>query len=132
IRVIGDRTCHYQSGRDPVFGDPAPFKSMSLRYELAYGGIDVYSDTKVLCPYGRNPLGRGFVVRNCQKAIDNLLLPNLEDPRDLLTPERLIVGECSNWQRQPTPQSFGWFPMCWLPRAALAGVMPAERAMHEQ
>jgi hypothetical protein len=104
---------------------------MELRYERAYGGIDIDSDPKLPCPYPRNPLGRGFVVGRSQRAIDKLDLPNLEDPNNLLTPERLVVGRCLDWEKQPMPQSFGWFPMCWQPRASLAGVMPAERQLHE-
>jgi hypothetical protein len=30
------------------------------------------------------------------------------------------------------PQSFGWFPKSWQPRAALAGVMPADRATEQE
>ena len=55
------------------------------------------------------PLGRS------QRAIDKLTLPNLEDPNDLLTPERLVVGRCLDWEKQPVPQNFGWFPMWWQP-----------------
>src|SRR5262249_6253265 len=50
---------------------------------------------------------------------------------DLLTPDRLVTGRCLDWEKQPVPQNFGWFPMYWQPRASLAGVMPAERQLHE-
>ena len=47
-------------------------------WRRAYGGMDIYSDPKLPCPYGRNPLGRGFVIANTKRAVDNLELPNLE------------------------------------------------------
>jgi len=132
ILVFGDRVCRFQDGSPPVFTDPEPFTTMEVRYDRAYGGIDIYSDPKLPCPYARNPLGRGFVIANTKRAVDNLALPNLEDPRDLLTPERLCVGHFMHWERQPMPQGFGWFPKPWQPRASLAGVMPADRAVEQE
>jgi hypothetical protein len=129
IRVIGDRVCRYRAGADPQFTDPEPFTRMELRYERAYGGVDVDSDKKVPCAYPRNHLGKGFVVGTSQKAVNNLPLLNLEDPKDLLTPGRLSCGQVKNWERQPMPQGFGWCSPYWQPRASLAGIMPAERAL---
>jgi len=132
FRVIGDRVCHYRDQRDPLFTDPKPFISMELRYERAYGGVDVYSDPQVPCAYIRNHLGRGFAISNSKKAIDNLPLPNIEDSQDLLTPARLVVRHFMYWERQPIPQGFGWFSKYWQPRASLAGVMPADRAVEQE
>ncbi len=132
IRVIGNRVCTCRRFRDPVFTDPEPFVAMDVRYELAYGGIDIHSDTKTPCPYARNHLGRGFVVGKSKKVIDNLVLPNIEDPNNLLTPERLSVGEVKNWEQQPMPQGFGWFAKFWQPRASFAGVMPADRPAEQE
>jgi|SRR5262245_12692787 len=132
ILVIGDRVCRFRDGGLPDFSDPAPLTSLEIRYDRAYGGIDIYSDPKLPCPYGRNPLGRGFVIANTKRAVDNLELPNLEDPGDLLTPERLCLGHFVHWERQPMPQGFGWFPKHWRPRGELAGVMPADRAIEQQ
>jgi hypothetical protein len=132
VRVIGDRVCYYRAGGNPGFSDPAPFTVLELRYERAYGGVDIYSDPKVPCAYARNPLGCGFAVTPARKAIDNLPLPNIEDPKDLLTPARLCPGHFMHWERQPIPQGFGWFCKYWQPRAALAGVMPADRAVEQE
>jgi hypothetical protein len=132
VRVIGDRVCRYRAGADPQFTDPEPFQKMELRYERSYGGVDVYSDKKTPCAYPRNHLGRGFVVGTDKKAVDNLPLPNLEDPQDMLTPSRLSCGQVKNWERQPMPQGFGWFSMYWQPRASLAGVLPADRPLEQQ
>jgi hypothetical protein len=132
VLVIGDRVARHREGGAPVFTEPAPFSEMDLRYERAYGGVDIYSDPKVQCVYGRNHLGRGFAVANVPRAVDNLPLPNLEDPRDLLTPERLTIGHFIHWEQQPMPQGFGWYSKYWRPRALMAGVMPADRATERE
>ena len=105
---------------------------MDLRYENAYGGVDVYSDPRLPCAYPRNYLGKGFVVGKSKRAVDNLALPNLEDPNDVLTPGRLSCEEVKHWEQQPMPQSFGWFSKTCRPRALLAGVMPADRAFEQE
>lgn len=127
--IIGDRICQYRAGRMPLFTEPEPFTRMELRYERAYGGVDIHSDRKLACPYPRNHLGRGYAIRNAREVIDHLLLPNLEDPNDRLTPDRICLGHFMHWERQPVPQSFGWFSKYWQPRASLAGVMPADRPL---
>jgi hypothetical protein len=132
ISVTGDRVCHCRSGSLPEFGDPLPFTSMALRYERAYGGIDIFSDTRIPFPYMRNPLGCGFAVKNTEKTIEGLSLPNFEDPTNLLTPEQLCCGEFTLWEQQPMPAGFGWFPKTWLPRARLAGIMPGDRAVEQE
>jgi hypothetical protein len=132
ILVIGDRVCRYREGYDPAFTDPQPFTAMEIRYEHAYGGVDIYSDPKMACVYPRNHLGRGFVIGKTKKAIENLALPNIEDPKDLLTPKRLCAGHFMHWERQPMPQGLGWFSKFWRPRASMAGVMPADRAIEQE
>ena len=93
IVVIGNRVALYSGGAAPDVTDPEPFTEMDLRYELAYGGTDVYSNLKVPYFYPRNPLGRGFVVANTSKSLDNLTLPKLEDPRAPLSAEDLCLGD---------------------------------------
>ena len=132
IGITGDRVCQFRAGTLPVFGDPAPFTFMELRYERAYGGVDIYSDTRIPFPYARNPLGRGFAVKNVEKAIQDLPLPNIEDLMDPLIPERLCCEEFTRWEQQPKPAGFGWLPKAWLPRASLAGVLPADRAVEQE
>jgi len=132
IRVIGDRIAKFVKSGTPILSEPTPFKTMELRYERAYGGIDVYSDKKTSYPYPRNPLGCGFIVENTEDGFENLQIPNLEDPNDLLTPERLCIHEYPNWKGQPKPTGFGWFPKYYLPRAELAGIMPADRETEQE
>jgi hypothetical protein len=132
IVVVGDRTAQYAGGGAPAITDPEPFTEMDLRYELAYGGTDVYSDLKIIYPYPRNPLGRGFVVANTPGSVNNLPLPNLEDPQAPLIAADLCLGDYARWETRPMPAGFGWFPKVWRPRALLAGVMPLDRAVEQE
>ncbi|CAN7709422.1 DUF2169 domain-containing protein [Variovorax sp. LjRoot290] len=132
VCVVGDRVAHFRADADPVFSEPEPFEVMDIRYERAYGGVDIYSDRKVHCIYGRNHLGRGFVVANCKEAVEGLPLPNIEDPLDRVSPERLCTGHFMYWERQPMPEGFGWFSKHWRPRCLLAGVLPADKPYEEQ
>ncbi len=132
VAVTGDRVAWHAGGAFPVFSDPAPFTTLELRYERAYGGTDVYSDLAVPYPYPRNPLGRGFVVRNLARSVNNLALPNLEDPAAPLTPAGLCLEEYAAWERRPVPAGFGWIAKTWVPRALLAGIMPADRPVEQE
>ena len=129
VMVFGDRTAHYQDRGAPRFSDPAPFTTMELRYERAYGGTDVRSDPTMACAYARNHLGYGFVVRNARESVEGAKLPNIESPDDLLTPDRLCCGHVMHWEAQPKPDGLGWYSKYWQPRAALAGVMPGDRKL---
>jgi hypothetical protein len=133
LQVTGSRAAQYGgAGRPPDFSDPTPFTAMPLRYERAYGGIDVKTHLDAPYPYPRNPLGRGFVLANKAEAVDGLLLPNFEDPDRLLTPESLCVVDFARWPELPQPVGLGWFPKAWQPRAALAGVMPGDKAVEAE
>ena len=132
VLVLGDRVARFVEDGTPRFTEPSPFLTMDLRYERAYGGIDVYSDKVASYAYPRNPMGRGFVVTNSARCVNDLALPNLEDPNARLTPEQLCLGDYQRWERQPVPVGLGWFPKTWLPRAQLAGVMPADRATEQE
>lgn len=130
--VIGDRVARYNGKRDPLFTEPQPFETMELRYERAYGGVDIYSEPKMQCVYPRNHLGRGYAVAKVQRSVENLPLPNIEDPNNRLTPERLCAGSFKNWEGQPAPQGLGWTMKVWHPRSSYAGVMPADRPLEQE
>ncbi len=122
--VTGDRRCRYRDGAAPEFTDPEPFTEMEIRYDRAYGGRDEKSLPDVPFLYPRNFMGAGVVLRNVKEAVEGLALPNIEDPQDLLTPDRLFIGEPDRWHLQPLPQGFGWRQRTWYPRAALLGSYP--------
>jgi hypothetical protein len=124
LLVSGDRHCAYREGQLPLFTDPVPFTRMAINYQRAYGGRDERSIPDIPFHYPRNFMGKGMVLRNVQHSVDGLALPNIEDPQDPLTPERLFMGEPERWHLQPLPQGFGWRQRTWYPRCALLGVYP--------
>ncbi|MDQ2779501.1 MAG: DUF2169 domain-containing protein [Pseudomonadota bacterium] len=133
ILVTGPRQARFTGeASDPIFTDPEALTDIDLRYEHAYGGSDVYSDLSTIYPYPRNPLGAGFVVLNKKASVDKLKLPNLEDPQDPLSPQRLCAGDYARWQAQPQPAGLGWVTKTCQPRCTLAGILPADRATEQQ
>jgi hypothetical protein len=125
LRVTGDRFCSHRSNGPPVFSDPLPFTRMPIRYTRAYGGRDATSIPELEFAYPRNSIGRGVVLANDRDLVEGLPLPNVEDPDDLLTPERVLLGDAEAWVEQPRPAGFGWYHKTWYPRAFFAGVLPA-------
>ena len=133
IAVFGDRVATLQDhGKTPVFSEPRPFTELPLVYERAYGGTD--HTTEAEFAYPRNPVGRGIIVREAPGAM--VRLPNFENPDDLLTPERLVLGEARRWNQQPLPQGMAWFGKTWYPRMSYVGAFPgnvdADEAMREE
>jgi hypothetical protein len=133
IAVFGNRVVEWSSGGVPTFSAPSPIDKVPLLYQLAYGGLD----SRVPIPeaqveeymrlareglmydhpgmYPRNPVGKGYLA--LPGPVEGLLLPNLEDPSDLLQPDRLTSGAPELWYRQPLPWCFEWsvgltFPRC--------------------
>src|SRR5205807_136808 len=117
VRVIGDRTCEHRTGQSPRVSDPEPFVEMPCQYDRAYGGVDETSSPGMVFMYPRNPRGTGFVLQNAAEKVNGLRLPNFEDPTDLLTPDRLVLGDPMRWSGMPLPQGFGWFPKIAYPRS---------------
>jgi hypothetical protein len=136
LRVIGDRRCVHRPSLAPAFTEPEPFAEMPIRYERAYGGKDEHSEPGVPFHYPRNPIGRGFALRNVPELVDGLRLPNVEDPDDPIVPERLLLGEKKFWNEAPLPQGLGWYQRNWYPRCSFAGSVPAfaphDRPMREE
>jgi hypothetical protein len=124
LTVTGNRQCRYRSGYAPLFTDPEPFAEMEIRYDRAYGGGDEKSLPTIPFLYPRNFRGTGVVLRNVKEAVEGLSLPNIEDPQDLIVPERLFIEEPDRWHLQPLPQGFGWLQREWYPRSALLGSYP--------
>lgn len=125
LMITGDRECHYRDNLSPVFSDPEPFREMEIRYDHAYGGRDETSVSDIPFHYPRNFMGKGVALKNKKEHIQYLALPNIEDPNDLLEPDRVIIGDPEKWHLQPLPQGFGWRQRNSYPRAALLGSFPA-------
>jgi hypothetical protein len=148
ILVLGDRRCDMTGGQ-VRFSQPGPVERVPLRYTHAYGGRDAAAEAKHGNPlaemlartvnpkecdlsqaspflYPRNPCGKGYLVE-ATPAADGLELPNLEDPRDRLTPERLAAGDPLDWPRMPLPQATDWVGYEWFPRIAYLRLAPPYR-----
>lgn len=138
IEVFGDRWVGVRAGQ-LVFSEPEEFVSLELSWRRAYGGIDLHIPNqpvleftdifRLFTPeehpgaYPRNPAGTGWAV---VRDVDGLRLPNFETIGDLLTPQRLCVGDRRLWSRAPIPAGFGWIRQGWFPRSAAAGLSVPE------
>lgn len=138
LRVIGDRVVEGEPG-DWHFSRPQPWDEMPLGWDRAYGGIDrgVLPDPSnkegilraLIChpgAYPRNDVGRGFSVKGSHLPSKGMPLPNVEDARDLLTPERFDCPEPRLWHLQPLPAGLGCMPAHWFQRSICLGVVPGE------
>jgi hypothetical protein len=151
VSVIGRRFCDYSNGK-LVFTPPEPFEEMPLRHENAYGGRDRPFEAAFLkeveqsarpkdlrksrdvltalfgtnnhLMYPRNRFGKGYVIQDRREFIEGRELPNLERPDDLLTTDRLVVGNALRWALQPLPAGFDYLDPLTFPRCALLGVPP--------
>lgn len=128
VLVFGDRFVEWTRDGQAKLGNAKPFTSMPLGIERAYGGCDfrVPFDPKDLrsmgvtleCDYpglyARNPWGTGYLV--LPEPIEGMRLPNLEDPNDLLTDDRIITTNPADWYQQPMPAYLDWMPVNCFPR----------------
>ncbi|MBI5590680.1 MAG: DUF2169 domain-containing protein [Deltaproteobacteria bacterium] len=153
ISVFGDRHCKRTADGKIAISTPEPITRIPLCYTRAYGGRDSVAEAAALeqfigqvpnfdpellfikegSPflYPRNPCGRGYLISATSKALDALHLPNLEDPLDLLTSERLEAGSPSLWPRMPLPQATDWVAYDWFPRIAGMGIVPPYSRMEQ-
>ena len=128
ISVFGRRKIIWDKHGKPRIEDPEPFLEMPLTYENAYGGIDwrvpvenadslemqVILQTDHPGMYPRNPFGKGYLVVDGE--VPEMEMPNLEDPEDLLTEERIITKKPELWYKQPLPWCFDWVHPYTFPR----------------
>jgi len=141
VAVFGDRRVHLGPNGAPTFTDPEPFVALPLTWRRAYGGIDLGvvnpelpSDLPTLLAslqpeqhpgaYPRNPAGTGWVGCADPRSLEQLALPNFEDPRHLLRPHTLVRDQPGGWRSAPIPAGFGWVSQMWFPRASFLGLRP--------
>jgi hypothetical protein len=72
--------------------------------------------------YPRNPVGKGYAV--IREPFADAELPLLEDPTDLLTPERLIDESPEEWWQMPCPCTLGFREVAMFPRLLPMGCAP--------
>jgi hypothetical protein len=122
VRVFGNRKVQLKTmGFD--FTEPEAFDSMPLHYGLAYGGRHRLADGQEL-QYPRNPVGKGFVVAPEPADLVNLVLPNLENPAQVLVPQDLALKSFEKWRDAPEPWALGYTSRNFHPRVTLAGLQP--------
>lgn len=108
LTVFGDRRWRKGLG----MSSPEPFEKMPLTYERAFGGMDrSAADPRHHEMEPRNPVGRGFRAQRSELGSAEALLPNIEDPEQLIRSPK----------DRPAPAGFGFIARSWQPRAALAG-----------
>jgi hypothetical protein len=77
-----------------------------------------------LYEYPRNSVGAGFFIETPgsggedvgRRRADGARLPQIEDPSDTLSPERLFLRSPLAWMDAPMPGSLGWVHHSWYPR----------------
>lgn len=149
ILAVGRRRLTLSATGGLVISAAEPFERIPLTFAHAYGGRDRAAEARYGNPfaplarhlagndlraenmspylYPRNPCGKGYLVEATPEAVAECELPNLEDPQDLLTPDRLLVGHPGSWIYMPMPQALGWVSWGWFPRAGFAGLVPQHR-----
>ncbi len=110
LRVFGDRVWEPRLAGNVSMSPPAPFESMPIIFERAYGGWDrSASDPKDHRMESRNPVGTGFAVR--VEGCLGKAAPNVEHPDQLIR----------SWNDRPVPVGLNAVDCAWSPRRELAG-----------
>ena len=117
VAIFGDRTWQWRPIAPPTISEPESFTSMDLVYERTFGGID--GPGGMYCK--ENLIGPGFIGKKTRERVSGLKLPNIEDPRNLI----------SAWDTHPRPVGFGFYGRGWMPRRAYAGTYD-EKYMKER
>lgn len=117
LAIFGDRRWIRSKDGTLVPSVPEVFGSMRLSDTLTFGGN---AQTKLgePTPYGPNPRGRGYF--RDERSAEGQLLPNIEDPNQLVT----------RFDDRPTPPGIGYYPesgslrpLAAIEHPGLAGVL---------
>ncbi len=132
LRVCGERRAEVRSDGTVRFSAPEPAGRVELSYERAYGGYDEHAHWQLdppkreeivrfgrpvgLFAYPRNSAGAAYFIDVDRPRADGARLPQIEDPSDLLLPERFFVANPRAWIDAPLPGALGWLHHAWYPR----------------
>ena len=105
VRVFGNRV--WKDGRITA---AEPFHTMPLVYEKAFGGSHIVNENEHLLE-DKNPVGSGFAGKRSISEMNDMPLPNLEDPSMLI---QLHTD-------QPEPACFAYSSPTWKPRVDFVG-----------
>lgn len=95
-----------------AYGGLDPRVSIDPAHGFTLGDVQMSPDHPGAYP--RNLWGKGYVIG--QPPDQDVEMPNLEDPDDLLSEGRIIVGEPSAWYAQPLPWHADWTVLSDFPR----------------
>ena len=110
-RVFGPRHWGRRLGR-PRISDPAPFETVPLLWENAFGGQDLSAGNEKHHSWQPdNPVGKGYRSKKSKADWLDTLLPCIENPQDLL----------GGPDQKPSPAGFGPVGRHWQPRVKYAG-----------
>lgn len=116
IRVFGNRVW-LSNLIGATKTDPLPFTRMPLQFERAFGGWDISHEDPTRHDFeAKNPVGQGFMRYKSKTNLENRLLPNLEDPQNLI----------EFWNDRPRPMGFGCIARGWQPRLSFGGTYDAK------
>lgn len=155
LRIWGDRSIELTKDKEPVFSAPKPIRSLPLIWDFAYGGRDEYAESRLyaaqgratLAPkdprperlgpltYPRNPAGRAFFIDIDRERIVGTPAPNIEDPLDPVSSDRILAPSTDAWIDCPAAACFEPIDMFTFPRAVFfipAAFAPPTRELYEQ
>ena len=155
MQIIGNRKVSKNERGKFVFSEAEIIEEIPLEYQYAYGGKDLLAEKpirdqfeqeeslsflgEVFDPlegspfrYPRNPAGKGYIIEAHNDTIDNLELPNIEDPYNLLIPETLLCSSPLDWYKMPVPRCTDWISPGWFPRIAYFGMYPLPDGLDEE
>ena len=153
VRAVGDRRIAV-TPTGLSFSSPEPFVEMPLLWDRGYGGRDQHAERLLakqerhgrtgpqydLAPldpqllYPRNGAGRGYALDLDRERLEGTLAPNLEDPTDPVTPDRLLSATTGDWIDRPVAACYEPIDLFTFPRAAffiLPAFDPPQRPVHE-
>jgi len=154
LLIKGNRKVYKKENGLYAFSEPELINEIPLEYEYSYGGKDLLAEKpfrekitskesfkhilEIVDPfegspyrYPRNPVGKGYIVEPNNETIENLMLPNIEDPNNLLTSENFICKEPFKWYKMPVPVCTDWVCPGWFPRIAYFGIYPLPKGLDE-
>ncbi len=105
LRVFGRRVWE---GGGQGMSAPSPIADLDLRYEHAWGGLDM-NDAGDIAEEPRNPMGRGVALDVA--SLTHQPAPQIEDPFDLI---RTVLTK-------PAPAGFSPIMIHWEPRRSFRG-----------
>jgi Uncharacterized protein conserved in bacteria (DUF2169) len=153
VRAVGDRRIVLGAGGALGFSAADPFVEMPLIWDRAYGGRDHHAEALfakherprfaappelgrmgALAVYPRNGAGRGYGYDIERARFAGAAAPNLEDPTDAVTPDRLLSATTNDWIDRPAAACYAPIDAFTFPRAAFLippAFDPPTRPVHE-